>query len=36
MEGTPRNRQRIVGYGRALTGAVWYKNMFRTESRIRF
>jgi hypothetical protein len=25
-----------VGYGRALTGAVWYKDMFRTELRINF
>jgi hypothetical protein len=25
-----------VGYGRALTGAVWYKDIFRTEFRIRF
>jgi hypothetical protein len=25
-----------VGYGRAWTGDVWYKNMFRTELRIRF
>jgi hypothetical protein len=25
-----------VGYGRALTGEVWYKNMFRSELRLRF
>jgi len=25
-----------VGYGRALTGDVWYKNMLRVEVRVRF
>jgi hypothetical protein len=32
----PTRSDLYLGYGRALTGAVWYKDMFRLEYRMRF
>lgn len=34
--GLGEHRQLYVGYGRALTGEVWYKDMFRVEYRMTF